>query len=131
MWPQTVRKDDLKIDYFRGSGPGGQKKNKTSSACRITHIPTGIVTQSQEERSQSQNLKTAFRRLCDKLVPLMKQESIRERYAAGTTRVRTYHFPEDRVIDERVPGKVWRVGDVLDGKTLDDIIQEIMRSNVK
>lgn len=71
-WPDTVRKSDLRIDYYRGSGAGGQHRNKTDSACRITHLPTGLVGQSENSKHQRQNRTLAFRRLCAKLVPLMK-----------------------------------------------------------
>jgi len=73
-WPNTVRKDDLRIEFYRGSGPGGQHRNKTSSACRITHKITGISAQCEDERCQHKNKKIAFRRLAAKLVPLMKKE---------------------------------------------------------
>lgn len=71
-WPNDVRKSDLRIDTYRGSGAGGQHRNKTDSAVRITHLPTGISAQAEDERDQSRNKKLAFRRLCNKLVPLMK-----------------------------------------------------------
>lgn len=55
MWPNNVTKKDLRIDYYRGSGAGGQNRNKRDTACRIVHIPTGITTQAQEHRTQEQN----------------------------------------------------------------------------
>jgi peptide chain release factor 1 len=125
VWPQDVRKKDLRVERIRGSGAGGQKRNKTSSAVRITHLPTGLVGYSEDERSQTQNKKTAFRRLADKLVPLMKQETVRERYAAGHVRIRSYHEPDQRVTDARIPGKRWRYDDVIDGSGLSDIIREV------
>lgn len=124
-WPMRVTKKDLRIDRIRGSGAGGQKRNKTSSAVRITHIPTGLVGYSEDERSQRQNQKKAFRRLCDKLIPLMVREEKRERYAAGKERIRTYHQPEQRVTDKRCPGKQWRYDDVVDGGSLGEIIETI------
>lgn len=124
-WPKDVTKKDLRIERIRGSGAGGQKRNKTSSAVRITHIPTGLVGYSEDERSQHQNQKTAFRRLADKLVPLIKQETVRERYAAGHERVRSYHEPDQRVTDSRVPGRQWRYDDVIEGGALSEIIREV------
>ena len=62
-WPENVRKADLRVEYFRGSGKGGQKRNKTSSACRITHIPTGRTASSEATRSQTNNRADAFTKL--------------------------------------------------------------------
>lgn len=121
-WPTTVRREDLRIEYYRGSGAGGQKRNKTSSAVRLTHVPTGLRAQAQEERSQAQNLRTAWGRLCEQLVPLMRREVQRQRYASGDERVRTYHEPDQRVTDVRVDGRQWRYDDVIDGTALDEIV---------
>ena len=126
-WPNSVTRADLRIEPYKGSGPGGQHKNKTLSAIRITHIPTGIQSCAEEHKSQHQNRKAAFRRLADKLVPLMKQALQPEvSTALSTERVRTYHEPRQQVKDTRVPGKSWSYADVLDGKGLDDIIEAIL-----
>jgi len=128
-WPNNVTKADLRIDYYRPSGPGGQKVNKTSSACRITHIPTGIACSSEETRVQRQNRDTAFRKLVKLLIPLMKAAALGEQPAKPTLeRVRTYHFPDQRVTDVRVSGKAWRPADVLDGDALDEIIGAVSRA---
>lgn len=124
-WPDTVRKSDLRIDCVRGSGPGGQHRNKTSSAVRITHILTGLVGYAEDERSQHRNKRVAFRRLAAQLVPLMQSEELRERYAAGMERIRTYHEPQQRVTDHRLPGQRWRYSDVLDGSALTEIVDAL------
>lgn len=120
-WPNRVTKKDLRVDYTKGSGAGGQKRNKTESAVRITHLPTGEVGYAEDERSQTRNKKLAFRRLAAKLVPLMTREIQRKRYAAGKERIRTYHEPDQRVTDKRVPGRRWRYDDVIHGDALGEI----------
>lgn len=128
-FPHEVTKDQLEITYFRGSGPGGQRRNKTSNACRIKHLPTGHTTQATEHRSQEQNRKAAFHKLCDILIPIMKHEVRKERYLAGVERVRTYKEKQDLVIDDRVENKVFSYKDILDGN-LDDLIKDvILKSN--
>lgn len=124
MWPNDVRKKDLRIDYYRGSGKGGQHRNKTDSACRITHIPTGVVAQSEDQRSQHQNRITAFKRLAVKLIPLMRGV---EKRAAGlpVSRIRTYNEIRKTVKDDRVPGKTWSYNEVVDGDGIGDIIKTI------
>jgi len=124
-WPSTVRKTDLKIDTYRGSGPGGQHRNRTNSAVRITHIPTGLSACAEEHKSQGQNKKAAFRRLADKLVPLMKQALQPEIEAnRSTERIRTYHEPRQTVKDDRVEGRVWNYEDIMEGK-LEDLIEAV------
>ena len=90
MWPKDVRKTDLRIRYFKDSGPGGQHKNKTESGVHMTHLPTGITAQATEHRSQHANKRLAFRRLAAKLVPLMKEAAVRSTDSGRPTeRVRT------------------------------------------
>jgi protein subunit release factor A len=94
----SVRKSDLKIVAFCAGGPGGQHQNKVATAIRITHKETGISATSREHKSQHRNRKAAFRRLADKLVAHYVKEDQRQRY--GSTRVvRTYHKPDDRIVD--------------------------------
>jgi peptide chain release factor 1 len=125
-WPETVRKDDLRIDYYRGSGKGGQHRNKTDSACRITHLPTGIVAQSEEERSQPRNRKAAFARLTSQVVPLMKEAALRSvPREKSTERIRTYHEPDQRVKDHRT-GKTYRYSDVLLGNGLEEVLNDVV-----
>jgi len=115
-WPSSVDKSQLRIEYFRGSGAGGQKRNKTSSACRITHIPTGHVAACEAHRGQAKNRAEAFRKLAEKLVPTMKAAAryapLRERIEK---RIRTYHEPRGDVIDHRVPEERFRYDTVLGG----------------
>src|SRR5262245_42077763 len=113
-WPHDVTKKDLRIIGIRGSGKGGQNRNKTFTGVRLVHIPTGIAAEATEHRERPQNLKAAFRKLCDQLVPMMKKEAQKERYRASTERVRTYHQPDNRVTDERL-GHVGSYDDLLDG----------------
>lgn len=93
----SARKKDFKIERMRGTGPGGQHRNKTESCIRITHIESGLSEYCCESRSQHTNLKLAFRRLAKRLVDLYVGQDQKERWAAGHERVRTYHEPEDRV----------------------------------
>ena len=122
-WPQTVTKEDLIITYYRGSGAGGQHRNKTDSAVRIRHKITGNVAQAEEHKSQAQNKKTAFKRLCDILVPLMKKAHQIEIVKEDTERIRTYHAIKDEVKDHRT-GKTYRYKDVMNGK-LDPLINDL------
>lgn len=124
-WPNSVTKKDLRIEYFRGSGAGGQHRNKKDTACRITHTPTGISASSQEHKSQKQNLRAAWKRLTDQLVPIMKKETDPERYQAPTERVRTYSEKQDRVTDTRLTGIIFSYKDVLEGEGLSKIIEEL------
>jgi peptide chain release factor 1 len=109
----AINPDDLKIDVFRSSGPGGQSVNTTDSAVRVTHKPTGIVISVQEERSQRQNREKAMTYLRSRLLKLAQDEKHREAAATrkaqvGTAerseKIRTYNFPQNRVTDHRVPG---------------------------
>lgn len=126
-WPQTVRKSDLRIDYYRGSGPGGQHRNKTDSACRITHIPTGLVAQSEDQRRQNQNRGVAFRRLCVKLEPLMRKAAQAETIKINKEVIRTYHEPRQQVKDHRIKGS-WNYNRILEGKDLGNLIDKVIRS---
>ena len=105
-----IRQEDLEISTFRSSGPGGQNVNRTDSAVRIRHIPSGIVTASQQERSQIRNREIALRILKSKLLEQIRREEA-ERHAASkraqigagdrSERIRTYNFPQNRVTDHR------------------------------
>lgn len=126
-WPKNVTKADLIIQPYKGSGPGGQNRNKNATAIRITHKPTGLSACAENSKSQVQNKRAAFRRLAELLVPMMKREAQKARYAAGFERIRTYHLPEQRVTDVRVPDEQWRYGDVLSGESLDNLIRAVKK----
>ena len=125
-WPESVDKSQIKIEFFRGQGPGGQHRNKTDSACRMTHIPTGISAMAQDQRSQHQNRRVAFKRLADKLIPIMKAKLALEKAGVNRERIRTYHEKRGTVVDHRVPDKVFNLKSVLDGD-LDPIISAVVR----
>lgn len=113
-WPNDVRRSDLRIERMRGSGKGGQNRNKRDTAVRITHLPTGISVRCEEERTQAQNQRRAFSRLAERLVPLMKNAVAVREFDPATERVRTYHEPRNTVKDHR-SGKEAPYGRVLDG----------------
>ena len=125
---------DLKIDLFRASGPGGQHVNVTDSAVRITHLPTGIVVQCQDERSQHKNKAKAMKILRARLLEKMRQEQEQQmaeerRSQVGTgdrsERIRTYNFPQGRVTDHRIGLTLYRLEEVLEGD-LDEIIDALI-----
>jgi len=115
---------DLRVDTFRASGPGGQYVNKRDSAVRITHIPTGIMVSSQQERTQLANRETALQILRSKLYSRqlkkeLEREGANRRTQIGTgersEKIRTYNFPQDRITDHRI-GKKWHnIESILDG----------------
>jgi peptide chain release factor 1 len=120
----NVNPDDLRIDVFRSSGPGGQHVNTTDSAVRITHIPTGLVVTCQDEKSQHKNKAKATRVLRARLKEKMEEEKEQEisderRKQVGTgdrsERIRTYNFPQGRVTDHRVGLTLYKLPDVLNG----------------
>lgn len=124
---------DLKIDVFRASGAGGQHINKTESAVRITHIPTGVVVECQDERSQHKNKDKAMKILRSRLFEAMIQEqndkiASERKSQVGTgnrsERIRTYNFPESRVTDHRIGLTLYKLEYILNG-SLDEIIDAL------
>ncbi|NYJ75422.1 peptide chain release factor 1 [Allobranchiibius huperziae] len=116
--------NDLKIDVYRSSGPGGQSVNTTDSAVRITHLPTGVVVSCQNEKSQLQNKESALRVLKARLRQIRQDERDAEASAARKSqvrtvdrseRIRTYNFPENRIADHRTGYKSYNLDAVLDG----------------
>ncbi|MDO5445230.1 MAG: peptide chain release factor 1 [Eubacteriales bacterium] len=127
---------DVKIDVFRSSGAGGQKVNKTSSAIRVTHLPTGMVVECQDERSQYKNKDRALQILRSRLYEIeqSKQDAAvaserKSQIGSGdrSDRVRTYNFPQNRVTDHRLTGEVknFNLSNVIDGN-LDEIIDALI-----
>jgi peptide chain release factor 1 len=125
---------DLRVDTFRASGAGGQHVNKTDSAIRITHLPTGTVVECQDERSQHKNRARAMALLKARLreAEIAKRETEtaqKRRSLVGTgdrsERIRTYNFPQGRITDHRINLTLYKLADVLDGD-LDDVIEPLM-----
>lgn len=128
---------DLKIDTFRSSGAGGQHINKTSSAIRITHLPTGTVVECQDERSQYKNKEKALKVLRSRLLAQEKARqdaelAARRKSQVGTgdrsERIRTYNFPQSRVTDHRIGLTLYKLESVLDG-ALDEIIEPLITAD--
>ena len=131
--------NDLRIDVFRSSGPGGQSVNTTDSAVRITHVPTGTVVSMQNEKSQLQNREAGMRVLRARLLQAAQDEAdaaaaesrrSQVRTVDRSERVRTYNFPENRISDHRVGFKAYNLDQVLDG-ALDDVIEALTRADVE
>jgi peptide chain release factor 1 len=130
----NIDPNDLRIDVYRSSGPGGQSVNTTDSAVRITHLPTGLVVSCQDEKSQHKNRDKAMKILRARLYDLAKEEAEREQAAArrsqvGTgersERVRTYNYPQGRVTDHRIGLTLYKLDAILDGD-LDEIIDALI-----
>jgi peptide chain release factor 1 len=129
-----LNKADLKVDTFRASGAGGQHVNKTDSAIRITHLPTGIVVECQDERSQHKNRARAMALLHAKLqaaadAERLKEETETRRSLVGSgdrsEKIRTYNYPDGRLTDHRIKLTLYKLGDILAGD-LDDVIQPLL-----
>jgi peptide chain release factor 1 len=129
-----IADNDLRIDIFRASGPGGQSVNTTDSAVRITHLPTGIVVSQQDEKSQHKNKAKGMRILRARVYDLERSRIDGERAAnrrgqVGTgdrsERIRTYNFPQGRVTDHRINLTLHKIDKVLVGEALDEIIDAL------
>jgi peptide chain release factor 1 len=126
---------DLKIDVYRASGAGGQHVNRTESAVRITHIPTGIVVQCQDDRSQFKNKEKAMNHLRAKLYDEQKAKidasySEKRKLQVGSgdrsERIRTYNYPQGRVTDHRINLTLYKLDEVVSGEALDEIISALI-----
>jgi peptide chain release factor 1 len=132
-----INKADLKIDTYRASGAGGQHVNKTDSAIRITHLPSGIVVECQDERSQHKNRARAMSLLMSKLLDQEKQQqasqqSEQRRRLVGTgdrsERIRTYNFPQGRLTDHRINLTLYSLSDIMEGN-LEALLTTLINEN--
>jgi peptide chain release factor 1 len=130
-----IEEKDLRIDVFRSSGPGGQSVNTTDSAVRITHIPSGVVVQQQDEKSQHKNKAKALKILRARLYEHQRAEKAAVRAANRKSqigsgdrseRIRTYNFPQGRVTDHRINLTLYKLDRILDGSALDEMIQALI-----
>jgi peptide chain release factor 1 len=133
----AINPEELRIDVFRSSGPGGQSVNTTDSAVRVTHLPTGIVVSCQDEKSQHKNRAKALRVLRARLLDIAKreqQEKIsrerRSQIGSGdrSERIRTYNFPQGRVTDHRINLTLYKLGAVLEGE-LDEVLDALQQAD--
>ena len=134
-----IEDKELRIDVFRSQGPGGQSVNTTDSAVRITHLPTNLVVQCQDQKSQLQNkikaLEVLRSRLLDKRIAEQEAQRARERRAQVGTgdrseKIRTYNFPQNRVTDHRIHYTVHNISEIMDGG-LDDLIMAVRLAGEK
>ncbi len=131
-----IKPEDVRIDTYSAGGPGGQHVNKTQSAVRLTHAPTGIVVQCQDQRSQTRNRELAFRWLRAKLYEHYEEQKARERRDLRRTQVgtgdrsekiRTYHFVDHRITDHRITFSVHQLEDFLAGN-LDEMVRKLLEA---
>ncbi len=129
-----IRPEDLRIDTMRSGGPGGQHQNKTESGVRITHLPTGIVVNCRDEKSQHKNRAKAMRVLRSRLYELQRKQAEAERASSRrqqigsgdrSERIRTYNFPQNRVTDHRIGLTLYKLDSIMDGD-LDELIDALL-----
>ena len=137
MEQEEINPADLKVDTFRASGAGGQHVNKTDSAIRITHLPSGIVIECQDERSQHKNRARAMSLLQAKLydAELEKQnkeqaETRKNQVGSGdrSERIRTYNYPQGRITDHRINLTLYKLDEVMQGN-LEQVIEPLINEN--
>ena len=131
----NIEDKDLRIDVFRAAGAGGQHVNKTESAVRITHLPTGVVVQQQDEKSQHKNKARAMKILRSRIYEAERRKLASERAAnrkeqvgSGdrSERIRTYNFPQGRVTDHRINLTLYKLDKVISGECLDEVIDPLI-----
>jgi peptide chain release factor 1 len=129
--------NDLKIDVFRSSGPGGQSVNTTDSAVRITHIPTNITVSCQDEKSQHKNKAKAMRILKARLLDNARMQQDKDRAQARKSqvgsgdrseRIRTYNFPQQRLTDHRIGLTLYKLNEIIEGD-LDEVINQLIEAD--
>jgi peptide chain release factor 1 len=133
----AINKSELRIDTYRASGAGGQHVNKTDSAVRITHLPTGIVVECQDERSQHKNRARAMALLQARLLDSARSTQASEQAASRrllvgsgdrSERIRTYNFPQGRVTDHRINLTLYKLDEIMEG-ALDSVIEPLIREH--
>ena len=131
----NIEDKDLRIDVFRAAGAGGQHVNKTESAVRITHLPTGVVVQQQDEKSQHKNKARAMKILRSRIYEAERRKLASERAAdrkeqvgSGdrSERIRTYNFPQGRITDHRINLTIYKLDKVISGECLDEVIDPLI-----
>ena len=130
-----VKSSELRVDTYRASGAGGQHLNKTDSAVRITHEPTGIVVAVQDERSQHKNKERALKLLRAKLFEIEREKKFNERaetrklqVGSGdrSERIRTYNFPQGRITDHRIGLTLYKLEKIINGEGLDEVVDALI-----
>lgn len=135
----AIKPEELRIDLFCASGPGGQKVNKTESAIRITHLPTGLVVACQDERSQNRNREKAMRVLAARLLDLKRQQDHDQMASERKTqigsgdrseRIRTYNFPQNRLTDHRINLTLYSLDQIMEGH-LDEVVGALQARDIE